>query len=745
MIMKKIAIIILTWNGLELTKKCIESLLASRLPDATRIVVVDNGSVDGTQEYLKTINNLILIENGYNMGYSKAVNIGIKSLKDSDYDIVLLNNDVEIIQEDWLIKLQEHCYSDNDIGIGGVKILKSDLNVIQHCGAYMPIETYWGQQIAGNENDINQYDGLYDVESVVFACAYIKRSVILEIGVLWEDLFAYFEDTDYCLRAKKCGFRVVLCGDVKVRHAENSSAKINKVNFNELFLESQATFKDRWSETLEIERYDYSLDWHSIINFPSGYAGTSRSIILALDKVGIKPAYKYVYGAGTPFPVDEPEVSDSYMINCIKARNFGASPIQVVYAQADVFEKNNGLIKIGYSMLEVSGIPREWVRQANLMDEVWVPSEFNKITFRASGVRVPIHVVPLGIDPAYYSPRIHTKRISEDYTFLSIFEWGERKSPEILLRAFSDEFSSDEPVSLICKVNNMDGGVNINGEIINLRLRRGGGKIVIAENFILKAYDMAPLYCAADCFVLPTRGEGWGMPILEAMACGLPVIATNWSAQTEFMNPQNSYPIDVESLIPAKAKCPYYDGFKWASPSYEHLRYLMRWVYENRSEAADKGAIAAKQVRDIWTWSNTAAIMKKRFDALLVPNGVRRFWGADPRLGSLVGARTELEIVTTGKSGYLTFGPYCKLYSGDYKAIIYGFIGVQGAVDAYVEIAAKKGEIVFAEGTFLMNKTMDYICAVNFKLDCPCTDLEVRIWVGKTSDLIVSRIDIEEL
>lgn len=75
-------------------------------------------------------------------------------------------------------------------------------------------------------------------------------------------------------------------------------------------------------------------------------------------------------------------------------------------------------------------------------------------------------------------------------------------------------------------------------------------------------YDMATLYRSADCFVISTRGEGWGMPILEAMACGLPAIATNWSSQVDFFNETNGYPVDVASLIDAKAKCPYYEGFQ---------------------------------------------------------------------------------------------------------------------------------------------------------------------------------------
>lgn len=604
MINNKITIIILTWNGLTFTKRCIKSLNLKSLGPNVKVIVVDNASDDGTQDYIKSQDDILLIENPENLGYSKAVNIGIKSA-DADSDIILLNNDVQLIEPDWCERLQASAYSNPKFGLTGVKIVR-DNETIQHCGAYLPLDTMWGQQVASGEVDINQYSGLFECESVVFACVYIKRSTIDIVGLLSEDFFAYFEDTDFCLRVKLAGLYVVMDGDIRVKHSESSSTKENKVSHTDIFLKSQAIFKSKWRDHLSKNRYQDRVDWHSIINFPSGYAGSSRKFVEALDRLGTAVRYKYVYGSGTVFPVPEPEYSDSYIVNMIRSRPFGQAQVQVVYAQGDVFEKNAGRFKVGFTMLEVDGLPKEWVRQANGMDEVWVPSAFNVQTFRDSGVTVPIHIVPLGVDPAYFSPRIRTERMTDMFTFLSVFEWGERKAPELLLKAFSDEFKADEPVQLLCKANNFDPGFKIKDEVQKLNLRQGGGRIVIAENQILQQYELGVLYRAADCFVLPARGEGWGMPILEAMACGLPVIATDWSSQVDFMTKENSLLLEVEKLIPAVAKCPYYEGFRWAQPSYEHLRFLMRWVFENRKKAAAIGQQAAQDAVNHWTWEHAA-------------------------------------------------------------------------------------------------------------------------------------------
>ena len=611
-----VTVVILTWNGIEYTKACLDSL--HRVTDRTNvdIVVVDNGSQDGTVEYLKTLSWVTPLFNSENLGFVGGNNVALK-LVDKSRDVILLNNDTEIHDPLWIQKLQKSAYRDEQIGVVGCRIRRIAGDTFQHAGTYMPDFTYWGQQIGGGEKDINQYNQDIDVEGVVFACVYIRRAVMNVVGYLDEDYFSYFEDTDYCLKAIVAGFRVVNCGALTILHREHGSTAANKVNQNEMFLTSQKIFLRKWKRYLD-GRLDMAVVWHSTFSRPVGYAMTSRQMAIALEDVHVAVAYEYLYGPGTVFPVEEARRlnSGTYRIEVIKQRKPTHGVPHIVYGQGDAFVPVAGQYRIGYTMLETTGIPAEWVRRCNLMDEIWVPSPFNAWTFRRSGVTAPIRVMPLGlIDTNYFNPEIKGYPLVGDFTFLSVFEWGERKAPEALLQAFNRTFRHDEPVVLLCKYSNSDPGVSPRHIIESLQLDPLGGRIVFCENDFLPYYQISQLYRSADCFVLPTRGEGWGMPILEAMACGLPVIASYWSAQQYFMTDANSYPLQVQ-LVDAEAKCPYYKGFKWANPDEAHLARLLRHVYEHQDEARKKGIRAAQDVAEKWSLPVTGKRMRERLQEI---------------------------------------------------------------------------------------------------------------------------------
>jgi glycosyltransferase involved in cell wall biosynthesis len=102
------------------------------------------------------------------------------------------------------------------------------------------------------------------------------------------------------------------------------------------------------------------------------------------------------------------------------------------------------------------------------------------------------------------------------------------------------------------------------------------------------------MYKAAHAFVLPSRGEGWGRPLVEAMSMSLPVIATNWSGPTEYLTEENSYPLLVDRM--SKVMEGPFEGHLWAEPSIDKLQVLMRHVITNVEEANMRGRRAREDM-----------------------------------------------------------------------------------------------------------------------------------------------------
>jgi GT2 family glycosyltransferase len=610
----RITLVILAWNHWELTERCLETLAATDLEGA-EVLVVDNGSTDETPERLARISWIRTLRLPSNLGFVRGNNAGIAAAAPGS-DVVLLNNDLEFTQRDWLRRLAACACSAPDIGVVGCRMVLPDGRLL-HAGTYIMADTLWGQQVGALERDVGQHTAVEEVEGIVFACAYIRRQVLDEIGGLALDFESYFEDTDFCLRARRAGWKTVLCGEVSLVHDEHGSTQDHAGALMKLFQGSRKIFRRKWQRELGA-RYRYRLFWQSIMNFPTGYAMSCREFLRTLDQQGVYTVYRYVYGPKTVFPPIERESSGDYRLNVIRDRAAPRTPkVAVVYGQGDVFARNRGRYKIGFTMLEVNGFPAEWVSQANRMDEVWVPSEFNRRGFLDSGVKRPVHLVPLGVDVRYFHPGTTAyPNPAGEFMFLALFEWGERKEPGLLLRAFNDEFSAREPVRLLCKVINTDPSLRLKKEIRRLGLRAAGGKISYLFNLEFPHYQLGALYRSADAFVSVSRGEGWNMPLMEAMACGLPAIATDWGAHQEFVHEGIAYPLRVRRLVPAVAKCPYYSGFRWADPDPEHLRFLLRHVYENRDEARARGQAAAREMAARWTWDAAAQKIVDRLAAI---------------------------------------------------------------------------------------------------------------------------------
>jgi glycosyltransferase involved in cell wall biosynthesis len=355
------------------------------------------------------------------------------------------------------------------------------------------------------------------------------------------------------------------------------------------------------------------LVWHSTFAAPTGYSGSSLAIALELDRRGLRLRPLYLYGPDSREPLDAGWVHPRIV------ELQGAAPRldwpQVVYGPGDLWAKNSGAYRIGFSMIEVDGLPASWVAQGSQLDEVWAPTAWGAEVFRQAGIRAPIHVIPLGVDTERFSPGLTPPpRLAGRTVFLSVFEWASRKGWDVLLRAYARAFRPSDTVLLVLKVESRAPSENPFRAIAEL-LPQPTPPIAVLVNQRLSPARLVELYRLADCFVLPTRGEGFGLPVLEAMACGLPAIATAWSGLTAFLDEQNGYPLPIRGLCPAPAQTAYYSGQRWAEPDEDALVELLRRAHRDADERRRKGRVAAEDARG-WTWARTADLILERLRSL---------------------------------------------------------------------------------------------------------------------------------
>lgn len=272
------------------------------------------------------------------------------------------------------------------------------------------------------------------------------------------------------------------------------------------------------------------------------------------------------------------------------------------------------LYVIGRTMFETDRVSAEHVKRCNQMDEIWVPTEFNMKTFANSGVD-PSKLVKVvqSVDVSFFDPyrvkplalpitgRIFGPKMGKDvkslasdsFVFLSIFKWEYRKGWDLLIKAYMSEFSSEDKVALYILTNEYHSGRVYEEEItayvkrVGLHEPEHGWPVVHVNDNHVPQMELPSLFKAANAFVLPSRGEGWGRPHVEAMSMALPVIATNWSGMTEYMTEANSYPLQVDDFVQVQGGP--FEGHLWAEPSVTHLRSLMRHVFTNPLEAKAKG------------------------------------------------------------------------------------------------------------------------------------------------------------
>lgn len=242
---KFVSIIIVTFNQLSYTKRCIESIFKYSNYENMEIIVVDNNSLDGTKEYLSSLGNKVkVIFNEKNLGFSKANNMGIK-LAVGDV-IILLNNDT-VVTKGWIGKLVKHIYDNYRIGMIGPVTNnignESKINV-----DYDDIESM--QEFAVSYCEKHKGELYYDIDMLAMFCVAIRKEVIEEVGFLDEKYgIGMFEDDDYSERISAAGYVLACAEDVFIHHYGNVSFnKLSGTKYKHIFSKNKKIFENKFNK-----------------------------------------------------------------------------------------------------------------------------------------------------------------------------------------------------------------------------------------------------------------------------------------------------------------------------------------------------------------------------------------------------------------------------------------------------------------------------------------------------------------
>lgn len=287
------------------------------------------------------------------------------------------------------------------------------------------------------------------------------------------------------------------------------------------------------------------------------------------------------------------------------SRSYEGQPIGILFHNPYSVLRMETKYRIIYTMFESTRIPDDWHDYLESADLVLVPSRWCADVFAKSGIKA--EVVPLGYDDDVfvYKEKKAKRKSTKDFVFLHYNAFNLRKGFLEVLEAFQKAFLPTDPVKMIFKTNLRSLPMQFPPSMYpNIR--------VINETYSDK--ELATLCQEADCFVFPSRGEGFGQTPLEAMACGTPAIVPNAHGISEYFNADYMYEVKVKGETPAV-----YTRYKdvnvgtMVECDTTDLAKKMRYVYEHQSEAREMGKKASEYVKQ-WTYKKTAERLKTIID-----------------------------------------------------------------------------------------------------------------------------------
>ena len=445
----------------------------------------------------------------------------------------------------------------------------------------------------------------------------------IDVYLPFEDIVQEL-DTESTKKSKSFQL-LVKTGKIKVVEVNNSRIEKNMQRLSQQFEFDQELAK------LSEEHIDYDeieLDGMNILiqghfEDAGGYAKVNRNLATGLQSLGANVFIKSLGPGGDLTEIEAQQLAP------LKRK----PPRKSIHIDSIVPSFSNistGIHNILYTTVESYTVPNQFIQALNAYNEVWVVSDFCKEVLEKYTDR-EVFVLPDGIDVKLYLEEGDAYKFRPElnpFVFVSVFGWSYRKGYDVLLKSYLQEFSGDDPVSLLIMSrfhNNAKQDKIIKSEIDKYIKEYGGDNPahIVRCSKVVPEYLMPALYRACDAYAGFSRGEGFFLPAAEASLCGLPIIATNATGQTMFLKKDNSFLLEPDEIVeipPGLFQVHYWDNQKFpkltSNKTIKEAGTLMRDVFVNYNKAKLKNKKLQKLVRNQFDKMIVAKTAYKRLEQI---------------------------------------------------------------------------------------------------------------------------------
>lgn len=319
----------------------------------------------------------------------------------------------------------------------------------------------------------------------------------------------------------------------------------------------------------------------------NGYSVAARNYILALN-----PRYD-IRIAPLDFKNSEIAGDNLSIFREMEKKPEDLNAIQIFHCIPPMQKRRKTIFRksVGIATFETKDPPQHWVHILNKNKVVIAPSKFNEEIFKNAGVTVPIVYVPHCVDPLLFHPNVKPMFESNNFVFMYLGAWKERKGYKELVRAYLEEFENHEPVELFIHTNVPNQAEQY---VRQIRSETGSCSKITINRMKLQDTQMPSLMRSASCLVCPTKGEGFGLPPLQAMFMKIPVICTKYSGCCDYISENTAFPLHPEGFV----KChmmdniPQFAGKSWAYLSVSQIKKALRVSFGHTEDAQLKACNA---------------------------------------------------------------------------------------------------------------------------------------------------------